>query len=795
MLTLVSRLDGDRGALAQLLGGRRDDGHLPEALPGRAHDEVDGVALALVVEVDGLRHVRLDETGRSRTLGSETDLRDLLDAASLRVVADGLDLEATGVGDLGDGRGEPVARRRVVDVEADVGRAQWCDGHLRRARSRCRGRVAEVGRGVVERARHAQQDDRDHDRRPALAPHPVGAVVLVSDLRHHRSFVRRRPWSGGPVSGEYEDSGVKDRTQLQRGAQCPVQPVLEVELALPLDTVREEVPVERRVVSEESAQVERALGRDELAELHHPRRDVRPVLGRLESMVWVRARVADGLENHRVSIGVERGRPATRVRTVTETAGSGAPQTGGTGDTSQIDEIRAGYAFEGGVLKLGAAVVDGQAHADAPVQIPLSVLNRHGLVAGATGTGKTKTLQLMAAQLADQGVPVFLADMKGDLSGLATPGEGGDKITSRAADVGMPWTATAYPTEFYSLGGKGDGIAIRATITGFGPTLLSKVLGLNDTQESSLGLIFHYADKNGLALLDLKDLRAVISHLTSDEGKADLKDLGGLSSATAGVILRNLITFEDQGAGDFFGEPEFETSDLLRTASDGKGMISCLELPQVQDRPQLFSTFLMWMLADLFHDLPEEGDLDKPKLVFFFDEAHLLFDDASKAFLQAIEHTVRLIRSKGVGVFFVTQSPTDVPDDVLGQLGSRIQHQLRAHTPNDAKALKATVNTYPNSAYDDLGAVITSLGIGEAVVTVMNERGAPTPVAWTRLRAPESLMGPADPAAMSATVDGSPLKPKYGEAVDRESAREKLAARLEAGAAAAHQEAPKREDH
>ncbi|HET6667369.1 MAG TPA: helicase HerA-like domain-containing protein, partial [Intrasporangium sp.] len=340
-------------------------------------------------------------------------------------------------------------------------------------------------------------------------------------------------------------------------------------------------------------------------------------------------------------------------------------------DATQLDEIRSGYAFEGGVLKLGAAVVDGEASADAPVQVPLSVLNRHGLVAGATGTGKTKTLQLMAEQLSDQGVPVFLADIKGDLSGLASPGEGGEKITERATSVGMPWEARGYPTEFYSLGGLGSGIPVRATITSFGPVLLSKVLGLNATQESSLGLIFHYADKNGLALLDLKDLRAVITHLTSDEGKADLKALGGLSSATAGVILRNLITFADQGADAFFGEPEFDTSDLLRTTADGKGIISCLELPQVQDRPQLFSTFLMWLLADLFQDLPEEGDLDKPKLVFFFDEAHLLFDDASKPFMDAIEQTVRLIRSKGVGVFFVTQSPKDVPADVLAQLGNR----------------------------------------------------------------------------------------------------------------------------
>ena len=319
-------------------------------------------------------------------------------------------------------------------------------------------------------------------------------------------------------------------------------------------------------------------------------------------------------------------------------------------------------------------------------------------------------------------------------------------------------------------------------MSAFGPTLLSKVLGLNDTQESSLGLVFHYADQAGLPLLDLADLREVVKFLTSDEGKADLKNLGGLSAATAGVILRELIGFSDQGADAFFGEPEFESSDFLQTTADGKGLISLVELPNLQDRPQVFSTFLMWLLADLFHDLPEVGDVDKPKLVFFFDEAHLLFNDASKAFLDQIAQTVRLIRSKGVGVFFVTQSPTDVPDAVLAQLGSRVQHQLRAHTPNDAKALKATVNTYPNSAYDDLGEVITGLGIGEAIVTVMNERGAPTPVAWTRLRAPESLMAPTDPAAMQATVAASPRNAKYATAVDRESAREMLAAKLEKGA-------------
>lgn len=446
--------------------------------------------------------------------------------------------------------------------------------------------------------------------------------------------------------------------------------------------------------------------------------------------------------------------------------------------TAQLDEIRAGYAFEGGALHFGATVIDGKAHPDAPVRIPLSTLNRHGLVAGATGTGKTKTLQLMAEQLSGQGVPVFLADIKGDLSGLATAGQANDKLTARATDVGQQWVGTAYPTEFLSLGGLGNGIPIRATITSFGPTLLSKVLGLNETQESSLGLVFHYADKNGLALLDIKDLREVIAFLSSDEGKADLKSLGGLSSATAGVILRELIAFSDQGAEAFFGEPEFDTQDLLRTADDGKGLVTCLELPAVQDRPALFSTFLMWMLADLFHDLPEVGDVDKPKLVFFFDEAHLLFDDASKAFQDAIEQTVRLIRSKGVGVFFVTQSPKDVPSDVLAQLGNRVQHALRAFTPDDAKALKAAVSTYPHSSYD-LAKLLTSLGTGEAVVTVLSERGAPTPVAWTRMIAPQSLMAPSDEATVKQVIAASAIGSKYAAMVDRESAYEKLQARLQ----------------
>ncbi|MEV4739458.1 helicase HerA-like domain-containing protein [Streptomyces sp. NPDC049555] len=440
-----------------------------------------------------------------------------------------------------------------------------------------------------------------------------------------------------------------------------------------------------------------------------------------------------------------------------------------------LSEIAAGYAFSGPALELGAVLWDGACHPEAPVRVPLSVLNRHGLVAGATGTGKTKTLQLMAEQLSAHGVPVFLADMKGDLSGVSAPGVDGEKVRQRAAEVGQEWAPAACPAEFYALGGLGAGIPVRATVTDFGPVLLSKVLGLNRTQEQSLGLIFHYADAKGLELVDLKDLRAVVAFLTSDEGRPELRDIGGLSTQTAGVILRSLTAFEQEGAGAFFGEPEFDSAGLLRTAADGRGTVSVLELPAVQDRPRLFSTFLMWLLADLFHGLPEVGDLDKPKLVFFFDEAHLLFDDASKEFLESVTQTVRLIRSKGVGVFFVTQSPKDVPGDVLGQLGNRVQHALRAFTPDDAKALKATVRTFPVSPYD-LEEVLTGLGTGEAVVTVLGEQGAPTPVAATRLRAPCSLMGPVDATALAGAVRMSPLYERYAQAVDRESAYEKLTA-------------------
>lgn len=457
--------------------------------------------------------------------------------------------------------------------------------------------------------------------------------------------------------------------------------------------------------------------------------------------------------------------------------------------SEEVEAIRSGYTFEATTLDLGA-LVNGDPVPDAQVRIPLGMMNRHGLVAGATGTGKTRTLQGLAEQLAAKGVPVFAADIKGDLSGVATPGEANEKLLSRTQAIGQDWKPEASVTDYFALGGIGKGVPVRATVSGFGPLLLSKVLGLNETQESSLGLVFHYADQQGLALVDLSDLRAVLTYLTSDEGKGELKELGGLSAATAGVILRELITFADDGADVFFGEPEFEVGDFLRTAPDGRGVISLLEVPGVVDKPALFSTFLMYLLAELFEMLPEVGDLDKPKLVFFFDEAHLLFKDASKDFLGAIVQTVRLIRSKGVGVFFVTQTPKDVPGDVLAQLGSRVQHALRAFTPDDAKALRATVGTYPKSGYD-LERVLQELGTGEAIVTVMSEKGAPTPVAWTRLRAPQGLMSPTPDPQIEAAVKASPLLAKYGTAIDRESAREILTAKMKAAddAAAAEEAA------
>ncbi|HKU59811.1 MAG TPA: helicase HerA-like domain-containing protein [Gemmatimonadales bacterium] len=453
---------------------------------------------------------------------------------------------------------------------------------------------------------------------------------------------------------------------------------------------------------------------------------------------------------------------------------------------STFDEIlKAGYGFTDPSVTLGAALeAGGKVHPEPKVRIPLAMMNRHGLIAGATGTGKTKTLQLLTEQLSAQGVPVFVADIKGDLSGLAMPGEASDRVTARAGDVGWQWTAKGVPVEFASLSGK-LGVQLRATVSSFGPLLLGKALSLNDTQTSVLTMVFRYADDSQLPLLDLSDLRAVLQFLGTDEAKPALAQYGGMSPATVGVLLRKMIELESQGAGQFFGEPEFDVKDLLQLTSDGRGVVTCLELSDVQDRPLLWSTFMMWLMAELYQNLPEAGDLPKPKLAFFFDEAHLLFADASKEFLAQVQQVVRLIRSKGVGVYFVTQTPKDVPGEVLAQLSNRVQHALRAHTPNDDAAIRATVRTFPKTTFYDLEETLTALGIGEAVVTVLDSRGSPTPVVATRLIPPASRMAPLTPDELQADIRQSALLPEYGTAVDRESAREMLAARMAKTAAPA----------
>jgi uncharacterized protein len=444
------------------------------------------------------------------------------------------------------------------------------------------------------------------------------------------------------------------------------------------------------------------------------------------------------------------------------------------------ETIGGAYQFEGDSIELGRGVHEGSVVPAAVVRLPLSTSNRHGLIAGATGTGKTRTLQLIAEQLSAAGVPVVAADMKGDVSGIAQPGEPGGPAEKRATELGQEWAPAGFPTEYLSIGGIGPGIPVRATVSDFGPLLLAKILEANETQEQSLSLVFRYADEKGLPILDLADLRALLTFFDSKEGKAELKGLGGVSSATIGVLLRSLVQLEDGGGTEFFGEPQFEIADLMRLAPDGRGIISCLELPAVQDKPKLFSTVLMWLVAELFEQLPEVGDIPQPKLVFFFDEAHLLFADATEAFLDSVVQTVRLIRSKGVGIYFITQTPKDIPADVLAQLGNRVQHALRAFTPQDAKALKATVSTFPTTDLYDLEELLTQLGTGEAVVTILSESGAPTPVVHTRLRGPLARMAPADD--IDGAAKASPLYAKYGTRADRQSAHELLAERMESAA-------------
>ena len=448
------------------------------------------------------------------------------------------------------------------------------------------------------------------------------------------------------------------------------------------------------------------------------------------------------------------------------------------------DTMVAGYGLAEPALVVGSPMEETTPLADVRVQVGLSMLSRHGLIAGATGTGKTKTLQLLAGQLSLAGVPVLIADIKGDLTGLALPGDAtNQKVIDRCATLGWTFKADGHPVELLSLSGE-LGAQVRATVHSFGPVLLGKVLDLNDTQVSVLSLVFKYCDDHDLPLLDLADLQTTLKYLGSDDGKAILADYGGIAPATLGVILRSIITLEQQGAGAFFGEPEFDVDDLLRTTPGGQGIVSVLELSDVMDKPRLFSTFMLWLLAQLYHALPEAGDLPKPKLCFFFDEAHLLFDDASEALLDQVEQTVRLIRSKGVGVYFVTQAPTDLPASVLAQLGSRVQHALRAFTPEDADNLRKTVRTFPMTDFFDVGETLTTLGIGEALVTVLSPRGVPTPLAPTRLLPPDSLMAALPADELQRRIAAGQLAMKYAETIDPQSAHEIITARLRAAKAA-----------
>jgi DNA helicase HerA-like ATPase len=462
-------------------------------------------------------------------------------------------------------------------------------------------------------------------------------------------------------------------------------------------------------------------------------------------------------------------------------------------DEKLVAAARAAFGDDAAAIRLGAVVHEGQCDPDPIVRLPFAMLNRHGLVAGATGTGKTKTVQVMAEQLSAAGVPVFVADVKGDLSGIAQPGEPSARVDERAREVGVGWQPSACPVEMLSLTGA-LGAQLRATVSSFGPLALAKVLGLNETQTSVLALVFKYSDDSGLPLLDFPDLRAVLQYL-SGPGAGDLEGYGVVSKASVGVLLRAMIELEQQGGARLFGEPEFDLGDLIRVGADGRGLVSVLGLADVPDKPALWSTFMMWMLVRLYYDLPEVGDADKPKLVFFFDEAHLLFRAASRAFRAEVEQVVRLIRSKGIGIFFCTQSPTDLPPEILGQLGCRVQHALRAFTADDDKALRAAARTFPKTPFYDIPSTLTTLGTGEALVTVISASGAPTPPFATRILPPASRMGPLTDSERARLMDTAQVR-RYATSIDRDSAREMLARRIEERAPepAPEEPAPPREE-
>ena len=449
-----------------------------------------------------------------------------------------------------------------------------------------------------------------------------------------------------------------------------------------------------------------------------------------------------------------------------------------------IEKVKASYNPKGAYIYLGAGILEGNILADAQVNLALKMMNRHGLIAGATGTGKTRTLQLIAEQLSDSGVPVFMLDVKGDLSGLALEGQTNQALIDRGNAVGVPFQPASFPVELFSLTGN-KGTTMRIKVSDVGPILLARILELNDTQTGVLAAIFKYAQDHNMPLIDFNDVKKLLSYLADGPGSEEIKnDYGKISTSSSGTILRKIVAIEQQGVAHIFGEKEFDIRDLFQKV-DGKGVISLLNISDVQDQPVLFSTFLLSILAQLFKNLPEVGDLDKPKLVFFFDEAHLLFKDASKTFMTQVEQIVRLIRSKGVGIFFCTQSPTDVPESVLAQLGNRIQHALRAFTPNDAENLRKTVKTYPKSDFYAIDQILTSLGTGQALITVLNDKGIPTEVVATHLVPARAVMGPADTTTYDDLITRSDLYTKYQQREENRSAAEIIDEKMEI---AAHQQ-------
>lgn len=449
------------------------------------------------------------------------------------------------------------------------------------------------------------------------------------------------------------------------------------------------------------------------------------------------------------------------------------------GDTTAfLQAINAGYTHKGAHFKIGTAMLDGAVVPGADISIPFRTMNRHGLVAGATGTGKTKTLQVLSEGLSEAGIPVLLMDIKGDLSGIAAPGTVNDRITERCQMLNVSFQPTASPVELLSLSNQ-PGARLRATVTEFGPVLLSRILDLNDTQGGVVAMIFKYCDDNKLPLLDLKDFIKVLQYV-SEEGKEEIeKTYGRISTASTGTILRKVIELQQQGADIFFGEKSFEVADLMRTNAQGKGMVSIVRVTDLQDRPKLFSTFMLQLLAELYAINPEAGDLEKPKLVMFIDEAHLVFQEANKALLQQIETIIKLIRSKGIGIYFCTQNPMDVPASVLAQLGLKIQHALRAFTAADRKTIRQTAENYPESDFYKTEDLITQLGTGEALVTILNEKGIPTPLAHCMLRPPQSRMDILTDSEISQLVAASSLVSKYNVVIDSQSAYEILNGKIE----------------